>query len=353
MKAVVSGIVCLLLIGCAAPLVVYDKVNGPDTEGKTKFQLSESLVKFDFPVEGTGVAAAPNKKKLAITSVPVADSSNTYTIAGTGWSENWFVTTDINVTHTGDSLLLKQVGSKITDQRTAMIGTAGSVIADALALFGARSITTPAPPTQERAVPPTGILIDEFLSKIATNSSKCTVNPGNSNKLPRTARDASLTCKHFELEGGELVIFVVDSQGKVVNENGKPKVVSDDGRYYADIDIGAVPDDAFMPPTFPYKSRSLLYSACRTLHVTVTNKMLGDGWKTEASLVFADPHWLESMKLPPNGKVVLGDSCGADATADSYTASTALDYLKSAGDAAKTIKDSLNKSSSTGTGTKK
>jgi hypothetical protein len=321
----------ILLTGCASPLVKYATVTDPDKNGATKFQFADSVIRFEYPKEGEGVAAATNYNKMTITSIPVVHSSMTYSIDGTSWYENWGVETAIATKHRNDTLLLQEVGSTVSDKRIETIDALAKVATSAIALFGAAA---PLPADTETNKPhyqaPDGLSVSTLFKKGAEQ--KCTEEVNGEEEM--------ITCKNLELTGG----YARDKDGK----NAKA--------YKADITISPRPKGAFRANsiTYPYKSNSLIYSACRALHIKVTNDnqpMLA----AEASLVVADPIWLETMRFPNKGKVITGASCGADSVSEDYKLPGPVDYINSLMGAGKTIKDALDekkKAGEKGSGTK-
>ncbi|MBP8103001.1 MAG: hypothetical protein KAY79_02140 [Nitrospira sp.] len=282
-------------------------------EGLTKFQLSDTAIKFEYPIEGSGATAGPNSNKLNITSIPVVFTDTTYSVSGTSWYENWGVSTDINVSHKGDTLLVKELGSSVSDKRVEAITTLVSAAEKALPLFAAGIPDT----SQILQHPPSGILVSRLLSS----------PPKNCTKLS----DHSMKCTKVELEGG----FIL--------KDSSPKP------YLADIDIDAPPAGSFERKkiNFPHKTHTFVYSACRTLHIRVTNDA-SPGFVAESSQVVADPAWLESLALPSKGKISTGSSCGADSVAQDSNLPGATEYINALVGAGKTIKDALDKQNKSG-----
>jgi hypothetical protein len=324
-RAFLTGLV--LLAACASPRVKYEKITESDTTGAPKFQLSDSVIQFAYPTEGEGAARKQNTNKFIITSVPIAAGDALYSINGTSWYQNWGVETTIMVKHRNDTLLLQEVGSTVSDKRAEAIKTLASAAGTGIAMFGAKAIPAPIAGTMLRRAPD-GISISNLL---ANSPTRCTVPPAASD---RAGRDQAITCKDVELDGG----YATDEGG-----NKAPT------RYTADIDIGPVPVSAFkkMPPT----SNSLVYSACRSFYINVKNANQPD-LTAEASLIVADPTWLDAIKFPPKGKIITGATCGADAAPEDAALPGQADYINSLMTMGQTIKDALDKKPNDNAGAK-
>ena len=97
-------------------------------------------------------------------------------------------------------------------------------------------------------------------------------------------------------------------------------------RFTADIEIGPVPVSAFK--NIPSTSNSFIYSTCRSLNIKVANANQSD-LAAEASLVVADPTWLDALKCANKGKVITGATCGAESAPEDATVPGPADYINS------------------------
>lgn len=298
---------CLMaLVGCASPKVTYDLLK--ENDKGVRFQLAESLIKFDYAIEGTGMAKGQNSSKLVITSIPVPLEGTTYTIKGSSAQDNWGVSTAIKASHRNDTLLLQEIGSQITDTRKQLISDIGTVVSNALPLFAAGSADSK---TVENggAQPPNSVTLSDLI------------------KSPQCVADVNgkIVCKDYKFDSGGV------SDGNTTTP------------YMADIVISSRPKNAVATPTaFPMASDAVFYSACRTVTFNVKNlndKNLQGG----ASLRVAEAGWVEQIALPDKGKVTFGASCGADVVAEDAALPTAVDFINTALSAAKAIKEAKDK----------
>lgn len=205
-RKIISLTMLIFIGGCAHPLVRYDKVSGPNTSGSRVFQFTETVLSFSIPAGGAATGGAPDVTSLSIKAGIIPHDPDRYTITGTSWSDNWGVSTDITATMVGDTTLIKQVGSKITDQRLTAINTAASVAANLIALTAAQSGVKPTPSLTATATPPTGFSFEKFLevtlpvastrTDIATGTSQCSTGK----------RDEAIRCTNLELEGGNMLM---------------------------------------------------------------------------------------------------------------------------------------------------
>jgi hypothetical protein len=276
--------------GCASPLVQYRRITGPDSSGAQKFKFAASVITFSHPSNKDGQPS----DAISITSVPIEASGDVYSIAGTGQLQNWGVSTEIDVTHRGDTKLIQSIGVAVTDNRPNDISELGSIAAAAAALAAGANL-------------PNGIdLSAEILD--AKNPS-CTAPDGESGLI---------TCKDVPL------------QASGVN-------------YSADLVIQPIPTDAisFSSAGFPtFTSANFLYSACR--NATVVLKA-GPSVLASAPIVVADPNFLETIRFPSKGKITVGASCGADSTSSDAALPDGLSYVNTLLTTAQKVRTALNK----------
>ncbi|HSC19258.1 MAG TPA: hypothetical protein VLC74_10120 [Rhizomicrobium sp.] len=313
----------LALSACAHPLVKYD-VARPGTED-FRFQLAESIIKFDIPKDPNGGynPPLPRNVQLTITSVPIPFEDRTYTITGTDEIQNWGVKTDIQATHRQDTQLLQEVGSQVTDSRKDIISGVASTIAAGAAFFASSNPPEVQAQTYKISAP-TGLSVSKLLADPQCSSQRQSGDPPTMNLQ-------GCTLKQMTLDGGGYD----DGNG---NSN-----------FVADITIGSLSSNAEpLPAAVPSKADALFYSACRTLNIHVTNPKIS-GFANDATLRVADPQWIEWVRIPAKGKVILGATCGADVTSEDAALPTAMDYINASISAAKSIKDTLaGKSGATG-----
>jgi hypothetical protein len=314
MKRLLLPLFFVILAGCAGPRFRYDTVSGADESGAQKFQIADSLITFTYPNGGSSVAPSVDTSKMVVSSNPVAWDNTTYQVSGVSWFKNWGTQTDATVTHASTSLLMSQLGAQVTDEVQAVATDAGSMVQGALTLgatFGLFSgqpqKVTPGANLQDK--PPVGILASQFIDDaVDPKKLKCTIITPTTNELKsgsRQARDMQIVCKGITLDGG----------GKGSGSTLVP--------YIADIVVGAVPPDAFQVE-FPYYSKAMLYSACRSFTITVYDPIDKDPDGNNHQLVtattlVADPTWFEAVAVPPNGHGSLNAACGADTVSGTYT----------------------------------
>ncbi|MBY0240044.1 MAG: hypothetical protein K2X55_12085 [Burkholderiaceae bacterium] len=310
MKIVLLFGAAAVLAGCAAPKVKYDEAKAGDKG--VRFQLAESLIKFDYAVEAIGPVKAENTSKLVIMSVPVPLETKTYTISGTGVMDNWGVKTAIKATHRNDTLLLQELGSEIADTRRQLISDVSSALVNAIPLFAAGAIDDS---KSAKSKAPGAITLTELLT-----SKECLA-----------ALDGKVVCTDFKFP-----------KGGHVADGGAPTP------YTADVVISARPLNAIQAPTsFPFESDSVFYSACRTVTIQVKNTAVPD-LQGSASVRVAEPGWVEQLRLPDKGKVIFGASCGADVVAEDAALPTTMDYVNTVLSSAKAIKEAKDKAKKEG-----
>lgn len=347
-RLAIGSLILFLLSGCAAPLVKYNIINGPDESGATKFQLADTVIKFDLPSE-----LKVYSKPLQITAIPVPSNKRTYSISGTSWYENWGVSTSIKVTHRPDTLLIQEIGSLVSDKRVEVITQMAEVGKNVITRWSGVISGEP----EDVALPPSGIVLSTFLQEAQENS-KCS-NTGN-DMDPLSQRTAinvgkEFICKDVVLVDGFIMTrtpkkpnsMPPDNSGRETSVDPGSSTKTDPGSgfptvpgsetptdpavnplvwgytytdpklFTADILVsGPTPGAVAEPLKMPYSSKSLLYSACRTIHIMIKNE--NSAAVSEASLTAPDPNWIEFTALPDKGKITLGPRCGADSVGEDY-----------------------------------
>lgn len=317
-RLLIPLLLSLFITACASPEVRYSVVSTPDKSGAPKFQFSDSVLRFDYPIEGSGATAGPNTNKMNITSVPVVWSEKTYNIRGTTALENWGVETQVKATHRNDTKLIQEIGSEVMDRRVETLTAIAAIAATGIGLFASGQITdTIKNELKQKA--PSGILLSRFLAQLP---SKCTFSDDSEDTKNLRPRDKRIACTKVELEDG----FVTNGGSS--------------SPYLADITIGPRPVGAFSKSsiTFPHDTKLFLYSACRPIFISITNASM-PSFNSSASLVIADPEWFEGLAFPKKGKITVGASCGADSAAEDSKLPGPLDYINALLSGAKAIKD--------------
>src|SRR5271157_2851732 len=360
-----------VISGCASPKVVYNQVekDEKDFDGKIRFQLTDTIIKFDYQKDSKDTGN-PANTQLSVTPTALNDTRATYTIEGAPWYKNWFNSTDLTATHTdGNPLLLTQLGTSMTDQAIPVLKALGTIVAGAVAM-GAAGTLAPTPAT----IPlPVGIKISEFLTSISGYlKNNCNWDDKN-NRLPEVDRDAKIICKDLSL--------VLTQSFDSASNNDKAKDV------LADITIDPVPSGALLVDrqqidpatknlliaeqhpnkkpdiTFPFESKTMIYSACRPLHITLKLKQtppkkvnpndpdLNPIVSTilDTTLFIADCDWVQTIALPSKGSVKFSSSCGADSIPSDFTQKTILDDFSQAVQSAQSVSDALKKQNAAST----
>jgi hypothetical protein len=292
---------CALLGGCADPLVYYTPIIKEDNEGLIKFQLAESMINFNFAKTTAGILT----DDIVISSVPLPYGEQKFGIVGTRIWQNWGVETTVSATFRGDTDLIQQLSVSVADQRLQAFQSLASI---AGVIGGLMSL----PSGQQAIALPKGISVSAFLSKM----------PSGCN-APR-GRDGPISCSDLQLDGTR--------------------------DFIADIAVSQRPIDALSATLMskPFYSSNFYYSACR--YMTISLKPRPDLKKQpiSASLSIADPAYVESIRIPAKGNIVVSPSCGASSSALDPSVPTAVDYLNALATQAKAIKESLEGSNSSG-----
>jgi hypothetical protein len=323
-RTMLASTALLLTLGaCASPLVRYEAVSGEDREGKTKFQIAESLVKFDY---GKNAAGIVNEGVILIASVPTPYGTNRYALSGTTYYQNWGVDTRLQITYRGDTTLPQEIGVEVADRRLEFVQGAAQAIAGAAALLSLGQAEADAGSTAKRL--PKGIDVTAFLASppsVCTNSIATRTKPEKSVKTADSDksidRNAAISCSEFKLPDADA--------------------------FKLSVEIGAVPVDAVSADVLKstFDSHSYFYSACRTMNVVLTS-IDPDPKKVQtiaATLAVADPEWLQTLRFPDKGKITVLPSCGANAVASDAKLPTGMDYINGLISAAKAIKDGMKK----------
>jgi hypothetical protein len=314
--------VALLTLGaCASPLVRYEAVVAEDREGKSKFQIAESLVKFDYGKTAAGIV---NEGVILIASVPTPYGTDRYALSGTTYYQNWGVDTKLQITYRGDTTLPQEIGVEVADRRLEFAQGAAQAIVGAAALLSlGQAETGDGSPTTKL---PKGIDVTAFLASppsTCTNSTAVRTKPEKLVKTLATVKDidrnAAISCTEF--------------------------AVPDTDSFKLSVEIGSVPVDAVSADVLAstFDSHSYYYSACRTMNVVLTSTDPKKTQKIAATLSVADPAWLQTLRFPDKGKITVLPSCGANSVASDAKLPTGMDYINGLISAAKAIKDGMKK----------
>lgn len=306
------------LAACASPKVEYSVVSGPDRDGKSKFQLPTSMISFTHPKTKAGIE---KKDQVNISSVPVPDDATTFAMDSTDWYQNWGVDTKVQVSYRKDTTLIESVGVEVKDRRQEFAQTLVEIVVGGASLMSLASEDS----HKNDLVLPKSVDIASIL-KQTQNNYGCTYQADDSDA------SAEVTCSYSE------------------------------GSFQMDIKIGKRPEDSFaMDATFyeqpadpenkdaarktkKFKSKTFMYSACRTAGVKLVvndDTKAAKGRAFEASLVVADSRYLQTLRFPDKGKVTVGASCGANAVASDAGLPSALDYINTLIKQAKVVRDGL------------
>ena len=262
-------LLCFQFFVSRKPLVEYRELTKQDNEGQIKFQLATSVIFFHHPMSSSGVTLF---NQMAIASVPVPDDSTTYSIIGTDWTENWGTETALFASYRGDTPLLESVGVGLTDpinQLSAPMSSVGNL------MFSA-------PGNSNRPVLPKSISFSDILRQ--PKQYNCEETNNNDNKRTHFS-DSAFHCRYS------------------------------DGDYIVSLYVSEVPLDAISVSRLSNRLRShnFYYAACRRVVVTAHNGQ--SDLRVPVAVVVADPRWIQSLRLPKNGKIVVSGSCGANIVA--------------------------------------
>ncbi len=285
---------CAVVAGCSHPLLDYRLVTGPDRMGSNKYQLAASVITFSHGKTAAGTPSAA----VVIASVPVAYGDKLYSLAPASMYHNRLVETNIGVTWRNDTRLIQEIDVSLTDHGVQAIQALGSA---AGAAGGLLSLA----PTfdDDEARLPAGLPVEALLE-------------GKVAGCPVADRNGPVRCANLAF--------------------------ADTADYTADIVIDAVPVDA-LPAAELMKSFSdsvYFYSACRPATVTLSPR---HGAAITASVVVADPLWLETIALPAKGKIVSGASCGTSVASEAANLPTSFDYINALMSQAKAVADKVKK----------
>lgn len=263
--AIILLVFCFLFLANREPLVDYGEIMGQDNEGEIKFQLATSVILFYHPMSVNGVTL---RRELAIASVPVPEDSTTYSITGTGWIENWGTDTALFASYRGDTPLLESVGVGLTDPVAQLSAPMSSV----------GNLMSPTPRPASGLVLPKSIVFSDVLQQPQRYNCEDT----GSNNIKRAHFRDTAFCRYS------------------------------DGDYTVSLYISAVPLDAASVNRLSngLRTHNFYYAACRRVAVTAHHGK--SGLRATAAVVVADPRWIQSLRLPKNGKIVVSGSCGAN-----------------------------------------
>jgi len=274
------------LCGCTVmPTVLYKKVNGPqdalgmsDSYFLQKSKLEISLVEAPEPV-------------LTLKSTPMEDSSRKLAINP---QSDWTSTTTISLAKFANTDLVSSIGVEVTNDVVKNITEVGSVIVKALPLIAMLAASE-----------------DTF---------KPCLNPKG---MPVTL---SLDLK---------------STGRAADETAAQGNASNPEKDCIKIRVEGLPPDALAYDILsaPLPTDSFLYSACRTVSVTVLHR----GERLTISARVSDPRYFQSVRFPPKGTLTMHSQCGVSITsekaANQVDASAVIQALAAQG---KAIKDAID-----------
>lgn len=281
--------VALTVSGCAvSPTVKYANIasgSSPkaDWEGNQKFKFNSSTILVSKAKDEKG-NERPLEKGLNIVSVPAEDPrGNIITIVPAG---SLGVKTNLSLTARNNTMLVESIGVEVVDERVKTIQTIGSIVGTVIGALG----DVPAP--------------DPFPIAVDVGSHLIKQTGTTAAKLEQTVPKANVK---IEVEFGSLSADVIA---------------------WADFKSQLGQD-----------SKAFFYSACRDAAVTVT----GDSYVHRATVRVADPMYLQTVRFPTKGKILMHSSCGVSVASESAKISTDLELLDALIGQAKSIKDARAK----------
>jgi len=267
------------------PNVLYKKINAPqdavgmaDTYFLQKSRLEISLVEAPEPV-------------LTLKSTPVEDLNRKLAIST---QNDWTSTTTISIAKFANTDLVSSIGVEVTNDVVKNITEVGSVIVKALPLIA-------------------------MLAASEDNFKPC-LNPKG---IPVAL---SLTLK---------------STGRAAEETTAQGNASSPEKDCIRIKVEGLPPDAlpYDDLSAPLPTDSFIYSACRTVFITVLHR----GERLNISAKMSDPRYIQLVRFPPKGTLTMHSQCGVSITSEKATnqvdASAIVQALAAQG---KAIKDAID-----------
>lgn len=297
-KLVAAVSAALIVSGCAVtPTVKYANIasgSSPkaDWEGNQKFKFNASTILISKAKDEKG-NEKPLDKGLSIVSVPAEDPrGNVIAIVPAG---SLGVKTNLSLTARNNTMLVESIGVEVVDDRVKTIQTIGSIVGTVIGLLADIPVPDPYP-----------IAVDVGSHLIKQQSMTAA-------KLEQTVANVKI-----EIEFGSLSADVIA---------------------WADFESRLGQD-----------SNAFFYSACRDAAITVT----GERYVHRATVRVADPMYLQTVRFPTKGKILMHSSCGVSVASESAKVSTDLELLDALIGQAKSIKDARTKAAADAAkGTKK
>ena len=298
-KLVAAVAVALIVSGCAVtPTVKYANIasgSNPkaDWEGNQKFKFNASTILVSRAKDEKG-NEKPLDKGLSIVSVPAEDPrGNVIAIVPAGALG---VKTNLSLTARNNTMLVESIGVEVVDERVKTIQTIGSIVGAVIGLLADVPVPDPFP-----------IAVDVGSHLIKQQSTTAA-------KLVQTVPNSDVK---IEIEFGNLsadVIAWADFESRVGQ----------------DLNV-------------------FFYSACRDAAITVS----GGSYVHRATVRVADPMYLQTVRFPTKGKILMHSACGVSVASESAKVSTDLELLDALIGQAKSIKDARAKAAAAAKSTKK
>lgn len=286
--AVQLAVICTVA-GCAVtPTVQYSKFDAgasdkPDWDGHQKFKFNASTILVAAAKDEKG-NPKPVAQGLSITSVPAEDPRGT--VIAIAPSNSLGVRTHLSLTARNNTMLVESVGVEVQDDRIKTIQTIGSIVTGLMAVLD----TTPSP-------------------------FPVTLDVGNHLKDQNSRKPKPLT---ETFKGGAVNVEFGDLSAGVVEWREFESRLGQD-------------------------SSTFFYSACRDAFVTVT---MGTTVVQRATVRVSDPMFLQTVRFPAKGKIMMHSACGVSVANEAAKVSTDLELLDAVISQVKSIKDAQEKAKS-------
>jgi len=293
---IANAALVLVLSGCTVtPTVQYAKFEpGPgakaDWEGHQKFKFNASMILISRAKDDKG-NEKPLDRALGITSVPSEDPRGT--VIAIVPSSTLLAKTNLSLTARNNTMLVESVGVEVQDERIKTIQTVGSIVGSLIALFA--------------DVPP---VMDPFPISVDVGGHLIKQKSRTAAKLEQT--------------------FTGKLAGKI------------------EIEFGSLSADVIEWKEFESRlgqdSNVFFYSACRDASVSVTV----ESNVHRATLRVSDPMFLQTVRFPVKGKILMHSACGVSVASEAARIATDLELLDALIAQAKSVKDAQAKAAAVG-----
>ncbi|WP_449432675.1 hypothetical protein [Pseudomonas putida] len=285
---IVIPILSAMLVACGSqtPSVEFEEVSQrkPDLEGLVKFSLPKTIFIFDYKDPKT-------KDTVVLTAVPGEWESRLFQIRP---SDPWLRKSNFKWTKRDNTNLLQQVGSEVEDNRVTTIQTIGAAIGSVMGvvlLAQDFELKGAEPPKVAKA--PDGLKLP-----LAVDTATYLANY----PVPNTPITDKTSDGTSEAEGG-IVAFKIQ---------------------FGSLPADAIPLEDYLRDTAGKRQNALFTSACRTATITFNSGPL-EGQKYSSTV--ADPNFVQTIAMPPNGTVSMHSVCGANVLSEKATVSTNTEII--------------------------